>query len=783
MSQADLLDDRYELQELLGQGRIGRVYRARDRLEVRQVALKIPHEWHSRNPEFKARFRRELLTGARLDHPAIVRSLDRGEQDGTPFLVMEIIEGASIENWFCQTGRDYQRLAVVLDEILAALAHAHAQGVVHQELKPANILVDANHHPHILDFGLAGRLEDQLKLSQGPQHSLAYISPEQAMGERGDERSDLYALGAVLFHILAERPPFVAESSPDYLLAHLNQSPAPISSVRGDVPVWLERLVGRLLIRDPSQRPQSASEVQQWVRRHRAAPVPRRRDPLWGRELEQARLEELLAGLSEGRGALVRIGGEPGVGKSRLAEELLDRARQRGHRVETVEATEGAVLHLGMISRRFADPGAPLVERLVECAMEQPVVLLVEGVHRAHESVAELLRELVTVVDEVPLLVVVTDRPGAAESDTVREMVVALPVQLELKGLDEAACGHLIEERTWHAPSKEALAWFTTITGGNPLFVQLLAEHLEEAQGDAGGPATGWIQPSAGSFPDSLRELLGHKLERQGPEALAVLGVAACLGERFEFNLLKAVTYLDDRQLEVLLEQLGGQAVLREEWASGLVQYRFANVTLWNLALERIPRRRQRRVHLLAARFLEKSAHPPVTKLARHYSLAGDTMRALRYRAQATEQSRDRGEVGYHYVQLLELARQIPDWPGPPLSNYRADYLPRTRHLRALIAWALVAAGAPELAAGHIDEEHQTEVGPLKAACYLAGVPLDPEQVESALLQSFRSTSQADAPRVAAWLVKLYRRAQRWEDVAEWSRELEPDERREPSAR
>lgn len=764
---SELLDDRFELLELLGAGRIGKVYRAQDRLEVREVALKIPHAWHSRNPEFAARFRRELLTGMRLSHPGIVRCLETGNLSGMPFLVMELIEGTSIDKWFASAERDYDRLGQVLEEALAALEYAHANRVVHQELKPANILVDRDGRPHILDFGLAGRLEDQVKLGPTQDNSLAYISPEQAMGERGDERSDLYSLGMVLFRILAERPVFQAEVPADYLLAHLNESPPPLSTLRGDIPIWLERLVGRLTARRPDQRPQSASDVQHWIQRHRSGPGPRRREPLWGREKERALLGGWLEGLAEGRGHIVRLSGEAGLGKSRLAEDVLEQAREEGYRTVTVEATEGAVLHLGMISRRFGSPGVPLVEQLVESALEQPLVLHLEGVHRAHESVADLLGELVTVVDEVPLLALVTDRPEAIESDAIRDVLAALPHQLELGGLDDQACAHLIEERTWSTPPRAAVAWFLKVTNGNPLFVRLLAEHLEGTHLNSGT----WSAPPPGTFPDTLRELLKRKLDRQGSEALAVLGVAACLGERFEFNLLKAVTYLDERALEGMLEQLGREGLLREEWASGLVLYRFAYVGLWSLALERIPRRRQRRIHLLAARFLEKSHQSAPAKLARHYTLADQVPEALYHRALAFEQAEDRGEATYHYVQLLELARKVREWPGPALASYRSDVLPRPRRRRALIAWALVSAGRPAEALERVERDQLPEAGALLTACFLEGAELDAEEVETTALASYEAANGAEATRLAGWIARLYRKLGRLDDAAGWSSE------------
>lgn len=714
--------------ELLGEGRIGRVYRARDLLESRDVALKMPHDWHTRNPEFRARFRRELLTGMRLRHAGIVRSLETGEHDGTPFLVSELIEGTPILQWFYGTNRDYEALAEVLEQLLDALEYAHSRRVVHQELKPANILVDKDGAPKMLDFGLAGRLEDQLRIGPHPESGLAYLSPEQAMGERGDQRSDLYALGAVLFHLLAERPLMRAEEPADFLLSHLNETPPPLSALRGDVPVWLERLVARLLLRRPEQRPQSANEVLHWVRRRRQADntAQQRQAPILGRAAEREKLQEALNGLEEGRGQMVRISGAAGSGKTLLVDDLLQRANERDFLTVRIESTADSVMHLGSIAAHFEDPDLPLFERILESAMAMPLVLVLEGIHRAHDSVAELLGELMALVEDAPLLVVVTDRPDELENETLKAQLEAFEERIKLDGLDWEACAQLIEERTWSPPPRAATAWFMKVTKGNPLFVKLLAEHLEGTHLQQTVPGESqWTTPAKGSYPDTLEGLLGRKLERQGPDARAVLGLGACLGERFSFNALKAVTYHEEHELESLLEQVVREGLLKEEWSSGLVRYSFNNSLLWNLACESIHERRRRRLHLLAARFYEKSGIWPASILAYHYRQADRWEKSLRYTAEALEdalENKDRGEATYHYTRLLEGLRTLPTrWPGPDLERFKRNQLPRANRLDTLVSWTLLVTGEIDMAAERVIHEKDIEQALMKAELYLWG--------------------------------------------------------------
>lgn len=743
--QMKVLDDRFELLELLGEGRIGRVYRAKDQLEVRQVAVKLPHDWHSRNPEFGARFRRELLTGMRLNHPAIVCGIETGEHEGVPFLVSELIEGRNIIDWFNRSGRVFEDLAQVLEDLLDALDYAHSQRVVHQELKPANILVTDEKKVKLLDFGLAGRLEDQLKIGPRPDQALAYLAPEQCMGERGDERSDLYSLGAILFHVLADYPPFEADNLADYLLCHLNENVPHLSTIRGDIPVWLERLVAKLLARRPDQRPENASEVLNWVRRRRSSglhPSPKRSGPMWGRNDEVTVVKEALKKLEEGLGGSIRMSGAPGVGKTRLLEELQGMCRDRGFLCVRVSSTAESTLHLGHFSNHFDDPELPLFERIIESASALPLVLVVEGCHRAHSTVSELLVELSALVEEVPLLIVATDRPEEHQDPKVRSHLDSLETQIPLEGLDWESCAHLIEERIWAPPTKSATGWFMQVTQGNPLFIKLLAEVMEGSHLTASGGEARWNAPPPHSYPTSLEALLAKKLEKQGPEPTTILGLGACLGERFTFNALKAVTYHDELELETILEQLVREEILKEEWSSGLVRYRFHNSSLWSLARESVQDRRRRRLHLLAARFYEKSGIWPASILAYHFTAAEKVSPALKYAALSTEESlgrRDLGEAVFYYAQLLKLAGDFPEWSGPDLEQFRPDLLPGKSRLRTLISWALLSTDPPDDFEDRIGQEGRSESALMMGELFLWDrIPF--QRAESALLKAEKAT-------------------------------------------
>lgn len=707
MQPGDVLASRYELLELLGEGRIGQVFRAAERGADQHVAIKFPHAGHHRNPEFAARFRREHLTGMRLTHPAIVRSLDTGDHQGVPFLVMELVEGLPLERWFASTGRDFEALAEVLDQSLDALAYAHAHRVVHRELKPANVLVTPEGHPRLLDFGLAGRLEDQLaRTGDGRDLGLAYLSPEQAMGERGDERSDLYSFGACLYHLVAERPLFEATGAADLLLAHLNEHPVPLSSLRTAVPIWLDRLVLRLLAKHPDRRPQSAVEVQSWIRRRRlprTAPV-RQPEPMLGRERELEKLAASVKRLKSGRSSIWRVFGPAGVGKTRLADAVLELAEHQGCGSLRIAAPAGEDLYLGLVTRALGRGYGSVAERFEERTVDRPLLVIFDDFHQADPVVAGLLEELAAGLKGVSLMLLVLDRPGARHEAT-RLVLDKLPQQLELTGLDRDTCARLVEDKIWASPPPEATAWLHRVTDGNPQFLKLLLERLEGTHLQVLGGQASWNPPIPAETPSDLDDLVTRNLEREGREVADLLGVGACLGEWFEFNLLKAMVLQEESSLEQTLERLVRIGSLREEWESGVVAYRFADKVLWAAALRRVDERRQRRIHLLAAAFLERSGNVSPARLARHYQQAGEAGSSLRHLARALAESLEReefGEARYWFKRCQAQGQEAPaglaaDRIFPePWSNFGWTGLAEDTGHRHFLAAQWIALGQPE---------------------------------------------------------------------------------------
>ena len=262
LSPGQILDDRYEILALLAEGGMGAVYRARRTLLGDEVAIKIVRGDHAgKGP--RERFFRESRANAKLRHPHIVSILDFNVDDEDhPFLVMEFLNGLSVKDEIASRGRmSVAEVQAIIPPICTALQFAHEHGIVHRDLKPANIVAHEFSPEErvykLVDFGIANLREtDETRLT-GPHEflgTLAYAAPEQLTGAVVDARSDVYSLGAVVFEMLTGRPPFIGPDAMSLLNAHLN-SPVPrISETVGDVPAWVDLVVGRAMAKSPQDR-------------------------------------------------------------------------------------------------------------------------------------------------------------------------------------------------------------------------------------------------------------------------------------------------------------------------------------------------------------------------------------------------------------------------------------------------------------------------------------------------------------------------------------------------
>jgi tRNA A-37 threonylcarbamoyl transferase component Bud32 len=255
---------RYEIRGELGKGGMATVYRAYDPLFEREVAIKVLPASFTDDPQFRKRFEREARIVARLEHPAVVPVYDVGEEDGQPFFVMRYMSGGSLADRLKKGPLSLQETLRLLEHLGPALDEAHRKGIVHRDLKPANILFDASGLPYLSDFGIA-------KIVSGSQQTTltgdlivgtpAYISPEQAKGEAVDGRSDIYSLGAILYHMLSGQPPYQADTPMSLALKHITEPPPDILQVNPSLPPAVAALIRKAMAKDPNERFSTAGEL------------------------------------------------------------------------------------------------------------------------------------------------------------------------------------------------------------------------------------------------------------------------------------------------------------------------------------------------------------------------------------------------------------------------------------------------------------------------------------------------------------------------------------------
>lgn len=263
VASGSVLAGRYELEEPIGQGGMATVYRARRLSDGSVVAVKVLREPYSHDREFVERFEREAEAAASLDHPHVVPVLDRGQDGGVHFLVMEYVEGEDLKSLLRRCGPlPPDRAAAIAAAVCDALEYAHARGIVHRDVKPQNILLTPTGQVKVTDFGIARALSSATITETGTVlGSVHYLSPEQARGEPASARSDLYALGVVLYEMLTGQLPFDGESPIAVVLKHLYEEPAPVRERNPAVPARLEGVVRRAMAKRPEDRYPSAAEM------------------------------------------------------------------------------------------------------------------------------------------------------------------------------------------------------------------------------------------------------------------------------------------------------------------------------------------------------------------------------------------------------------------------------------------------------------------------------------------------------------------------------------------
>ncbi|MGH3865492.1 MAG: Stk1 family PASTA domain-containing Ser/Thr kinase [Pseudonocardiaceae bacterium] len=428
-----LLSDRYELGETLGYGGMSEVHRGRDVRLDRDVAVKVLRADLARDPQFQHRFRREAQNAAALNHPAIVAVYDTGETVSDygplPYIVMEFVDGRTLRDIVKAEGpMAEQRAMETMADVCAALDFSHRNGIIHRDVKPANVMINNDGAVKVMDFGIARALADGQGVTQTAAvvGTAQYLSPEQARGELVDARSDVYAAGCVLYELITGDPPFTGDSPVAVAYQHVREDPTPPSQQNPGVSAALDAVVLKAMSKNPANRYQSAAEMRSDLVRVLSGQ----------RQLAPVVMTDADRDLMLDSGPTVVIGQiRPNRSGRRRAEHLGRPADdRRSGRGLGILATVVVVAVIGLLLLLFTNVfgGGPKPVTLPN-VVGQPVVpaeqtLSAAGFQTARHPVESTPQDLDRVVDMNP-------RDQAVRGTTIRLDIGAGPAEVEVPNL------------------------------------------------------------------------------------------------------------------------------------------------------------------------------------------------------------------------------------------------------------------------------------------------------------------------------------------------------------
>jgi predicted ATPase len=672
-----VLGNRYQLVDTLGTGGMGIVYRAVDRLNRQPVALKRvmpPAENIDLRTDDSLSVRlalaHEFQTLASLRHPNIISVLDYGfDDDKQPYFTMSLLEEPqSITR--AAAGKPLEYKIRLLIEMLQALVYLHRRGVIHRDLKPDNALVTGSGELKVLDFGLAV-LREQIRGDEGISGTLAYLAPEVLQDEPASEASDLYAVGVIAYELFAGHHPFT-HHEPDKILYNILLMPADIDAL--DVSQDLAHIVQRLLEKSPVDRYREVNEVLKAVITAVDHPIPGETAAIResflqaarfvGRERELGLLSDALVQAMEGKGSAWLIGGESGVGKSRLLDELRTRALIRGAVVlhgqavagggltyqlwrdplrrlalsTPLSAMEASILKqilpdIGeLLGQKVADPpdleGSAGQQRLLHTIVSvfqkqhKPVMLVVEDLEWSIESL-EVLKLLLPVIATMPLLVV-----GSYRDDERPDLPQILPEMevIRLERLTDEGIIELSESMLGDAGRQpEVVNLLKQETEGNVFFLVEVVRTLAEEAGSLSD--IGRTSLPQRVLAGGVQTVVQRRLNRVPAEARSLLDVAAIIGRQLDLKLLQTIA--PQTKLDEWLTTCSNAAVVEimdEQW-------RFAHEKLREGLLAALPPDERRDGHKQVAAALQ-SLYPETDNeyagfIANHLEEAGELAQAI----------------------------------------------------------------------------------------------------------------------------------------------------------
>jgi serine/threonine protein kinase/tetratricopeptide (TPR) repeat protein len=720
----------YRIEARIGAGGMGVVYRGYDPRLDRQVAIKLLPANIASYEHARERLRREALATAALDHPFICKIFEIGEHGNAHFLVMEYIPGETLHRRLLAGPLSLPDALRLGGEVAEALEHAHARGFLHRDLKPANIMLTEQGHVKLMDFGLAKQFAHFPRASGTEGRELTargtilgtpeYMSPEQVKGLPLDARSDLFAFGAILAEMITGRSPFRKPSMAETLAAVVGETP----DLSGDIPQSVVLLLRRLLAKAVEDRYASIGDVRADMARLSAPPevdarqqTPSHRVLLVGRNAELGQLTQRLDEALGGRGSLVMIGGEPGIGKTHLASALLEAARLRGAYVVTghcyemegsppyvpfIEILEYSARSVPRDSFRFAiGDDAPEVAKLMphlrrtfpdippalELPPEQqrrflfnayrdfversarvtPIVALFEDLHWADEPTLLLLQHLAQAVAGMPVLLIGTYRDAELEAGRPFAGILEsflrnrLAARILLRRLSAVEVEQMLEGLSSLPPPPPLTRFVFEVTEGNPFFVEEVFRDLAEEGKlfDRDGTFHSVVEVDRLRVPKGVRAVLERRLERLSGESRRVLTTAAVIGRIFSLELIEELEKAGPDAAIEALEEAEHAHLVEVEAAGRNPRYRFVHELVRQTLIEAISLPRRQRLHALVAAALERvhgsSIDSQIPTLAHHLYQAGAAVDPEKAIHFLSEAAKRAGSAAAHEEALLHL--------------------------------------------------------------------------------------------------------------------------------
>jgi tetratricopeptide (TPR) repeat protein len=729
-------DGRYQVKKFLGEGGKKKVYLVHDTLLDRDVAFALIKS-EKLDDATRSRVSREARAMGRLgDHPNIVAIYDMGEHEGQPYIVIPVMPGGDVESLIEKAPEHrlpIEQAVGIAKAVCRGLEFAHSKGIIHRDIKPGNVWLGADGTAKIGDFGLALAV-DLSRLTQAGMMvgTVAYMPPEQAMGGKVTAKVDLYSLGAMLYEMVTGRPPFVGDDSIAIIGQHINTPPVSPTWHRAELPPALETLILQLLEKDPEKRPESAAVVLQALEAIEAGKVetePSREapaeNPLYrrvfvGREPELKQLQSAFDGAISGRGALMMVTGEPGIGKTALCEQLSTYVTLRGGRTLVGHCYEAGSLSLPYLAfvealrsyvlsrdpkdlREELGSGAADVARIISeirerlkikprsqkdpeeeryrllhgvseflsnAANVQPMLVVLEDLHDTDNGTLEMLTHVSRNLTGARLLIVGTyrdievDRSHPLSAALAELRRVSTYGRVLLRGLNADEVRRMMESIT-----RESVPWGLAEavhrqTEGNPLFVQEVIRYLAE-EGLIARKEGQWRPtkdtPLEMSIPEGLRDVIGKRLSLLTPECNQLLSVASVIGREFALETLKAVAGINEEVFVDALKEAVRLSVLEERSQRGLVRYRFTHAFFRQTLYEETIAPQRLKLHRQVAHSLEtlyaKRLKEHATELAEHFSHSTDPT-DLKKAVEYGEMAAQRAADVYAYGEAVRLLAQ-----------------------------------------------------------------------------------------------------------------------------